>query len=164
LDLLDLRLSVLTRYISRAGRPLHRTGLGFHQASLYPTLTPFLIFHDLSLSLICLYCWRNVLACLFPIQTRVLDRSYRITSDATILFEDAGLRPQIIRAHRECRTGVILMRRKPTRKSPTPRTIENGTVVLDICSIELSNRVVNKITLHIFLNLLHSKTSQSQQF
>jgi hypothetical protein len=72
---LDLRRSVLTRYMKRAGRPLHRTGLGSPQASLFSTRPPFLIFHDLPLSFICLYCWRNVLACLIPIQTPVSDRS-----------------------------------------------------------------------------------------
>jgi hypothetical protein len=92
--MLDQRLSVLTRYMNMAGRPLHRTGLGYPQASLFPTHPPFLIFHDLPLFFICLYCWRNVLACLIPIQTRVSDRSHLVTSDATILSEDAGSRPE----------------------------------------------------------------------
>jgi hypothetical protein len=91
---LDLRRSVFTRYMSKACRPLHRTGLGSPQASLFPTHPPFLILHDLPLSFIFLYCWRKVLACLFPIQTRVSDRSHLVTFDATISFEDVGPRPE----------------------------------------------------------------------
>jgi hypothetical protein len=74
----------------------------------------------LPLSLICLYCWRNVLACLFSIQTRVSDRSHLITLDATILFQGAGFRPE--------------------DDKDTPRV----GVIRGICRIELSIRTVNK--------------------
>jgi hypothetical protein len=146
LDLLDLRRSVLTRYMNRTGRPLHRTGLGSPQASHFPIRPPFLIFHDLPLSFICLYCWRNVFACLFPIQTRVSDRSHLVAFDATILFQDAGSRPENNKdTPRESS-------RRPSNAKETspnnPRTLpsEWSGVIRGVCSIELSNRTVNKQT------------------
>jgi hypothetical protein len=130
---LDLRRSILTRYMSRAGRPLHRTGLGSPQASLFPTHPPFLIFHDLPLSFIFLYCWRNVLVCLFPIQTRVSDRSHLVTSDATMIFPDARSRPENSKDTPENRTGDLRLRRKPVRithDSAPPYSFESFEVFL----------------------------------
>jgi hypothetical protein len=45
-----------TRYMKREGSPLHRTGRGYPQASLFPTRPLFLILYDLPLCFICLCC------------------------------------------------------------------------------------------------------------
>jgi hypothetical protein len=117
----DLRRNDLTRYTSRAGSPLDRTGRASPQASFVPTRPPFLIYKDLSLCLSLLsvfVCWRNVLACLFPIQTQVSDWSHIVTFEATKLF---GMRHSALRimwVQEGHRTGDLCMRRKPARKSP----------------------------------------------
>jgi hypothetical protein len=143
---LDLRRSVLTRYMNRAGRPLHRTGLGSPQASLFHTRPLFLNFHDLPLSFICLYCWRNVLACLIPIQTWVSDRSHLVSFDATILFRNAGPRPENNKD-----TPGESNRRPPHAKetspniTPTPPRRRNR-VISCVCGTELSICTVKKRT------------------
>jgi hypothetical protein len=142
LDHLNLRRSVLTKYMNRAGRPLHRTGLWSPQASLLPTRPPFLIFHDLPLSFICLYCWINILACLLPIQTRVPDQSHLVTSDATILFEDAGPRLQNNKG-----TQGVSKRRLPHAEETNPKLTPCPAPpsVLELCYLFVVSNLITAL-------------------
>jgi hypothetical protein len=98
----------------RAGSPLYRTGRGSPQASLFPTRPPFLIFYDLPLVFMCICRWRNVLACLIPIKTRVGATLYHSMLPYYLRTRDPALK--IIRADSGCRTGDLRARRKPVQK------------------------------------------------
>jgi hypothetical protein len=93
-------------------RPWFPSSLSF---SHLPSLLDLLRLASLFL---CFCGWRNVLACLFPIQTRVSDRSLLVAFDATIFFSNAGPRPENNKDTRGSRTGDLRMRRKLVRKSP----------------------------------------------
>jgi hypothetical protein len=68
---------------------------------------------------------------LFPIQTRVSDRSHLVTFDATILFEDAGPRPENNKD-----TPRKSNRGPPHAKETSPNTPDpanpNGVVSLEV--------------------------------
>jgi hypothetical protein len=102
---------------------------------------------------------KTFLACLFPIQTRVSDRSHLVTFDVTILFWDAGPRPE-----NNMDTTGKFNRRPPHAKETSPKITPNpaprSRAIRDFCSIELSNCTVNKRTFQVRKSLpLGAKSS-----
>jgi hypothetical protein len=94
------------------------------------------------------------LACLFPIQTRVSDRSHLVTLNADILFQDAGSRPENNKDTPRESNRRPLNAKGTSPNNPRPCPTEWSGVIRGICSIELSNRTVNKQTFLIIKPLL----------
>jgi hypothetical protein len=115
----DPRLNDPTRYLNRAGSPLHRTGRGSPRASLFFFSPPSLLCHyyDFPLSSLVFVCWRSVLACSFPVQTQESDRSHHARFDTTIYIFRRDPAPKKIRARQGRRTGSPRMWRKQAQNS-----------------------------------------------
>jgi hypothetical protein len=150
--------------MNTAGSPLHRTGLGSPQASLFHTRPPFLIFHDMPLSCKVFVVGETFL--LVCSRSRPgSDRSHLVTFDAPIFYWNAGPLPE---NHKD--TPRESNQRPPHAKEISPyitpdQAPPKGAESFEVfCSTELCNRTVNKRTFQRIITTEISSGAQHNTF